>query len=767
MARKEDSSEAISQEDAAQVQDVLGQIHSIAKDLHSSSDQKEAEAALAAVNSLTEAAQMALLKGLSKEHDTDAADVLRAINELSPIKAIRKEARRSLIRLQESRIYPKWSPPVEPAIQASANPPRFWKGVVTQTFDSGEVDLLLCWEMGEEYSQARILGFLLEFWSEGVKDFFTEVASKRHIEMHIDEMRTRAPGIETTDCSLAEGRRLLQDALAVNKRYGSLPHRDYRNNLSLIKQLVLDATDVGEDRGIGPTRHQMSPLEVVTSFVESLASDEFELAYDLLTGESGIREGLSKDAWVQRRRDWAEEADPASFEPEFIREIEQKQGGLWLPNRLKENLSSTRKEFDTGWSIEMDDTPLSEGIQELPVGTAINTVTQRHWFWTRYTLVQVEDAWRIESMVDEGANAQSLPPGELQKRIAEQYKRVDQITRKHKPTDSDAQQHLQELLWHLGHALHYTDALIAKSPLDRAAYENAAGAMLALQQFERAIVYFEPLVERFPDKRSENLLQLAAMQIQLSENLFDEEEDAPAERYEQLAAENLRASLAIENSYMGHLLLGQLLKDDHPGEAEDHLNQAKAMTTDAFVQLAVEKDLGDIAMDREQYDEALQHFNRVAELDPDRGEAWYDIAETYNLLENVEEAANNYRHAIQLEPDNIDYYSALSRMYMEHGQLTTSREVLEEGLRANPDSAEIRAFLALAMSESGDYRAAEALLDEAESIDPDLEMIDMFRMLLNVNKTRQLPALNKAAPGARKTKQLPNVKKAKNKARRK
>src|SRR5260370_29676622 len=136
--------------------------------------------------------------------------------------------------------------------------------------------------------------------------------------------------------------------------------------------------------------------------------------------------------------------------------------------------------------------------------------------------------------------------------------------------------------------------------------------MLALQQFERAIVYFEPLVQRFPDKKSENLLQLAAIQIQLSENLFDEEEDDVSERYKQLAEENLHASLAIENSYMGHLLLGQLLKDDRPSEAEDHLNQAQAMTTDAIVQLAVEKDLGDIAMDRQQYAEALQHFNRLA-----------------------------------------------------------------------------------------------------------------------------------------------------------
>src|SRR5260221_11563070 len=100
---------------------------------------------------------MALLKGRSKEHDADAADVLRAINELSPIKAIRKEARRSLIRLQENLIYPKWSPPVEPAIRASANPPRFWKRVVTQTFDEGEVQLLLWWELCDEYSHARSL----------------------------------------------------------------------------------------------------------------------------------------------------------------------------------------------------------------------------------------------------------------------------------------------------------------------------------------------------------------------------------------------------------------------------------------------------------------------------------------------------------------------------------------------------------------------------------------------------------------------------------
>ena len=767
MARKKESNIPVSQEDTEQAQQLLGQFHQIANKLHSSSNQAEAEAALVDVNNLPESAQAALVKALSKEHDTDAADVLLAINELAQSKAIRKEARRSLIRLEEARIYPVWSPPVDrsPAIQPSANPPRFWKGVVTDTFESGEVQMLLCWEQGEDYSQARMLGFLLEFWRDGIKDFFTEVDSKRHIQTHIAELRAPAHGIETIDCTLAEGRRLIQDALAANKRYGTLPHGDYRNNISLVKKLVLDATDVGEDRGIGLTRHEFTPQEVITNFVESLSSGDYELAYELLASDSNLREGLSEEEWVERRLDWAEEADPYSFEPEFIQELDQKQGGLWLPNRFKESSSGTRKEFDTGWSMAMNDTPLSESIKELPVATAINTVTRRHWFWSRYTLVKVEDEWRIESMTDEGANAQSLSIAELRKRIADQYKRVDQITKKHKPTDPDAMERMADILRHLGQAVHYTDALVAKPPPDRTALEDAAAHLLALKLLERGILYFESLVEHFPEKKSESLLQLAGIQMQLSEDLFDEDEDEASERYRELADANIRESLALEDSYLGHLLLAELLKDDDErlDEAEEHLNLAKAMTTDEKVEWAVESNLGEIAMEQDQYEKALQHFQRAAEIDPGIAETWYDIAEAHNLLENIEEAEANYRRAIGLEPDNIDYYSALSRMYMEHEESEKSREVLEEGLRVNPDSAELRAFLALALSESGDYRAAEALLDEAERLDPDLEMVDMFRLLLNVNKTRQLPAVGKTKPlpGGKQAKQFPKTKKAK------
>src|SRR5713101_6825211 len=132
MSKKKNAPVSISQEDNVQAQQILAQYHQIANDLHMSTNQKQAEDLLANINNMPEAAQMALLKALSKEQHTDAADVLIAINELSQLKSVRKEARRSLIRLEEARIYPVWSAPINRApviqFQVSTDNLRFWKG---------------------------------------------------------------------------------------------------------------------------------------------------------------------------------------------------------------------------------------------------------------------------------------------------------------------------------------------------------------------------------------------------------------------------------------------------------------------------------------------------------------------------------------------------------------------------------------------------------------------------------------------------------------
>src|SRR5436853_7790461 len=98
MAKKKTTQISVSQEEDVQAQHMLEQYHQIATNLHESKDREQTEAVLAEINTMPEGAQIALLKALSKEQHVDAADVVAALNELSPLKSVRKEARRSLIQ---------------------------------------------------------------------------------------------------------------------------------------------------------------------------------------------------------------------------------------------------------------------------------------------------------------------------------------------------------------------------------------------------------------------------------------------------------------------------------------------------------------------------------------------------------------------------------------------------------------------------------------------------------------------------------------------
>src|SRR5215471_8268052 len=165
--------------------------------------------------------------------------------------------------------------------------------------------------------------------------------------------------------------------------------------------------------------------------------------------------------------------------------------------------------------------------------------------------------------------------------------------------------------------------------------------------------------------------------------------DEAFEQYKNLAEASLRQAIDLDNDFLGHMLLADFLKEnpDRLDEAEDHLNQAKAMTANEDMLLTIEYALGEIAMEQAQYQKALQYFQSIAAIDPTNAQAWYNIAE----------AEINYARAIALEPETVDYFTALGRMYMEHSQTSKACLLLEEGVRINPGSAQLRAFLALAV----------------------------------------------------------------------
>ncbi len=179
MTKKKDTPFQISQEENEQVESIVQGYRQRAQTLRETADRQQVETALADINALPEAAQMALLAALTKESTSEAAVILLAIHQFGSLKAVRKEAKRALIRLEGARVYPYWQPPTGQALPvieltpADLESARFWQGLVTDSFEAGEVQLMLSWELGPDYKRARIMGFLLDFWGDGVKDFFT------------------------------------------------------------------------------------------------------------------------------------------------------------------------------------------------------------------------------------------------------------------------------------------------------------------------------------------------------------------------------------------------------------------------------------------------------------------------------------------------------------------------------------------------------------------------------------------------------------------
>lgn len=680
------------------------------------------------------------MKALAKQRDVDAADVLLALNELAPAKAVRKEARRGLIQLASSKIYPSWTPePERQVAPVTSYAPRFWRGLVPLMRDRGELEIILCWEQGFEYSEARVMRFILDFWKNGINEFHTEVGTKRHIESHLNEL---APSIREsideevpiTECTLAEARRLILDALTVNRlREGTLP-RDYRHYLPTIQQLVFDAPDAGEDRGRTFINPDLEPDEVAMDAVGCWSVGDYGLFYDFLTPDNPIREGLSRDEWIERRYEWANEAYPQHLEVLVARERELNQSALWLPGSVLASRAAARREVDVCWSLELTETQLGGALPEMPMGTAVLRETGRHWYWISYVMVQEDGAWRIQRMTDEGAAVQGLPIDELQKRINEHEDAIEQIVQTKEPIDPDNQKYYEEILWRSIQTMHYLDALLVKLPLDFEVYATVTTVATSIGNNERALVYAEKWAQHFPqDYRYPAILQqLGAVESTLAEQYHGIGLHEREDRFFTLSETHLREALERDRTALAYVLLAEVeAMQGKLDEAQKLYETALTENPPREVESAIENDLGGLALDRRSYEEALRHFMRVIELNPRQAHSWFNVARTYRELKNFTEAIPYYERAIEEEPQNAAAFSELASIYIGEKEPQKAYEVVEQGVRLHPRSAHLLALLAAILLDLGEVRRGRAVLEEAERIDPDSRMVQTVREILD------------------------------------
>lgn len=742
MAAKKNTPAPLSQEDEARIQEILARRQGLAEELHGCTSRVQAEALFADIFALSEDVQAGLLKGLVQTSDADAADLLLALHELAPEKALRKDARRALIQLAGAKVVPSWTPEEErPAVgvPVTENPPRYWKGLVTEMRDAGEIQLVLCWEHGVEYGEARLLSFLLDFWAGGVKDFMTDTGTKRHIDEHIRRLQQLSrenrepedgPPPSYVDCTLAEGRRLLNEALEVNRWRKTEPHKDFRQHLPLIQRLVLHASEAGEDRGRTFISRGEEPDMIAANFAGAWAMGDYGLCYDLLTSSSPLREGRARAEWIEMRRNWADEAHPSRFEIYFLREQEKaQQSALWVPTSVLSARASGPKEIELNWSLELTDTQLSGTLPEMPMGTAVYKETGRHWFWTVFSLEQEQGEWRIARIRDEGAALQGLPIEELRKRVQEHDEAMQKIMNEHRPDDPTSEQFFEEIIWRTWKVMAVDDALLAKNPLDKAAYEDAYGRAMSIRAVERSAVYAAEIVRRFPNDadRVVALQRLAVVEMALSERFASLGLGEQARHFLELGEPRLRGSLN-EQEPLGYVLLAEVLVNrGELDEAEKQLLTARELMQDPEQKAEVEYNLANLAISRERFAEAQGYLERLVSLSPDYPSIWYALGVVHRRQGHVEESKQYYQRAIEANPTDVRAYADLGAVFVDEDAFDRARDILSQGIRALPQSALLRALMAMVYVQKKDRRRAQEYLSEAERLDPNLDVVQAVR----------------------------------------
>jgi tetratricopeptide (TPR) repeat protein len=525
-------------------------------------------------------------------------------------------------------------------------------------------------------------------------------------------------------------------------------------------------------------------LDIVGNFLESYAKGDYEDAYEQLASTSPLRQGLSSQEWVAQRRQWNTTAHPANFRIAFINDLDDLDD---IEESLTNEDADVQPAVEVGWSLQFAETPLTSQLPEIPVATATLKETGRNWFWARYNLVEEDDEWFISDMIDEGANALKLQTSEIQQRldtIAELASQrlsalgEDEDLEDEELEDEDIEEdeedeededfddegfmdtllEMEEAFRVMTKGTHYNDALIAHSSgKDPEPYEQNIKQAMVTNDMERAAVYLQQLAEHFPEQRSKAQEQLGLAYYSIAQTYQEEEEDEDqgnkdeSQRFRELAEKTLRNAIETDKSIVAYLALAKLVfAQDRLEEAKTLLQEAQSIATDQKEHADIEVGLGLIAKKQEKIEQALSHFQRVTELNPDYEALWYNIGVLQSQLGQYEEAIANLKRNIETSPEQTAAYVELASIYITQNLHSKARQVLQEGLQWNDEAPDILAQLAIVYIHGNDLRTAQKHLQQAEDIDEEDEVVQKARALYNQRRVQQRAAIKPNKPAQNK-----------------
>lgn len=117
-------------------------------------------------------------------------------------------------------------------------------------------------------------------------------------------------------------------------------------------------------------------------------------------------------------------------------------------------------------------------------------------------------------------------------------------------------------------------------------------------------------------------------------------------------------------------------------------------------------------------DEAIAHYNKALELDPNYGEGHYNLANALLRLGRTEEAVAHYEKALEIYPNNISARYNLASVLVQSGRVEEGIAHHRKALELNPKNAGAHNNLGVALLRLGRVEEATAHYRQALALDP-------------------------------------------------
>lgn len=707
-----------------------------------------------------------------------AADVAQVLGEADERREVAREARRSRLRLQSAGVRSDLTLPPEeiPVAVISPSPtsdavvalptasvrPQLVEAYATQTRESGEMTLLLAWQEGSAPETVRGYLIALNFYATGVTRFnVTEPMSRARFLRETVETLRGNDGAPTTPINWAQARRLLQAALDVNDWRGIDPPREFNERRERLDELLLGEPDNDQQGQIAlederAARNGDRPFiatdmeadETIANWLGAWSFADFGLTYDLLADDAPLREAQSRAEYIAQRRTWSDDAHPGAVRLTLVREQTKRASVLWSPGAA--GALAGGQDYEAFWSLSLRDSPLAGALEEMPFATLVSPQTERHWYWTAYTMRRNREFgfWTIVRIRDEGLSAQALDIDELQKRITETHDAAEAAARiaPADPRDPQAQETVRTVTGDLCAALHYRDALIAKLPLDEAIYRAALDDTRVLGNHERAAALLEKMAAKFPNTPRLRF-ERAIEEYMVAEQYAGQGVEAGAEVWLERAIETMRSVVAEEETAEHLQALGEMqARRGFLADAEQTLRRGLEVAPE---RATLHADLAGVIMGRvsgESLDGdanaatdearraaakvALVELREAAKLDKSLPHLFTRIGALYDVLGQQEDARLAFEEAAAIDPGDAEARYLLGSLYLSQRKPEQALPQLESAVELEPLAVSFRLNLATAYAALDRRREATRELDTVDKLQPGLPQVAELRAIL-------------------------------------